>query len=78
VRITDRGPGITADQRDNVFQPFRRTDAPGDGRTGDVTLGLAVAKGFTEAMHGELTVEETPGGGATFVLSLRALRPGRD
>jgi two-component system sensor histidine kinase KdpD len=36
-----------------------------------VGLGLAVAKGFVEAMGGELIVEDTPGGGTTMVASLR-------
>jgi two-component system sensor histidine kinase KdpD len=66
VRVIDQGPGVPAELRQYIFQPFqRRGDAPGG-----LGLGLAIAKGFTEAMNGELTVEETPGGGATFVFSL--------
>ncbi len=34
-------------------------------------LGLAVARGFVEAMGGELTVDDTPGGGVTMVVGLR-------
>jgi len=41
-------------------------------RGNGVGLGLAVAKGFTEAMGGELTLEDTPGGGLTVVLRLAA------
>jgi two-component system, OmpR family, sensor histidine kinase KdpD len=66
VRVIDQGPGVPAELRQYIFQPFqRRGDAPGG-----LGLGLAIARGFTEAMNGELTVEETPGGGATFVFSL--------
>jgi two-component system, OmpR family, sensor histidine kinase KdpD len=66
VRVIDQGPGVPAELRQYIFQPFqRRGDAPGG-----LGLGLAIAKGFTEAMNGELTVEETLGGGATFVFSL--------
>ena len=55
---------------DRVFQPFQRTDDA--RRNGDgVGLGLAIARGFTEAMGGAVTTETTPGGGATFVISLR-------
>ena len=70
VRVVDRGPGIPPADRDRVFLPFQRL---GDGRSGagGVGLGLAVAKGFIEAMHGSLEVEDTPGGGATMVVSLR-------
>jgi two-component system, OmpR family, sensor histidine kinase KdpD len=68
IRVIDQGPGIPAGERDRIFQPFQRR---GDGSTGGLGLGLAIARGFTEAMDGELTVEDTPGGGATFVFSLR-------
>src|SRR6266516_3214172 len=72
LRVVDRGPGIPPDQRERVFQPFQRL---GDQSTGTGTgLGLAVARGFVEAMGGEITVEDTPGGGLTMVVSLEALR----
>jgi len=71
VRIVDRGPGIPETQRDRVFEPFQQL---GDrGGTG-VGLGLAVARGFTRAMGGELTVEDTPGGGTTMVVELAVAR----
>jgi two-component system sensor histidine kinase KdpD len=68
LRVVDRGCGIDMGDRERVFRPFQRLgDIPnGDG----VGLGLAVAKGFVEAMGGELVVEDTPGGGCTMVLSL--------
>jgi two-component system sensor histidine kinase KdpD len=54
-----------------VFAPFQRQDdAPTDGA--GVGLGLAIARGFTEAMGGTVTAEETPGGGATLVVNLAA------
>jgi two-component system, OmpR family, sensor histidine kinase KdpD len=72
VRVIDQGPGVPAELREYIFRPFQRHgDAPGG-----LGLGLAIAKGFTEAMNGELTVEETPGGGATFVFSLPRAAPG--
>jgi two-component system sensor histidine kinase KdpD len=68
VRVVDRGPGIPPAERDRVFLPFQRL---GDRSSGaGVGLGLAVARGFTVAMGGELTVEDTPGGGTTMVVSL--------
>jgi two-component system sensor histidine kinase KdpD len=68
VRVVDRGPGIPVGERDRVFLPFQRL---GDRSSGaGVGLGLAVARGFTVAMGGELTVEDTPGGGTTMVVVL--------
>ncbi|MEU8852028.1 ATP-binding protein [Streptomyces sp. NPDC048564] len=70
VRVVDRGPGVPDEAKSRIFEPFQRYgDAPrGDG----VGLGLAVARGFTEAMGGTLTAEDTPGGGLTMVLTLPA------
>ncbi len=69
-RVVDRGPGIPPADRDAVFQPFQRLGDGGGAATDGVGLGLAVAKGFVEAMGGELSLEDTPGGGLTSVISL--------
>ena len=70
LRIVDRGPGIPQEDRDRVFEPFQRL---GDRSSSDgVGLGLAVARGFVEAMGGELRMEDTPGGGLTMVIGLEA------
>ncbi|MGW1765071.1 ATP-binding protein [Streptomyces sp. NPDC002073] len=70
VRVVDRGPGVPDEAKDRIFEPFQRHgDAP---RGAGVGLGLAVARGFTEAVGGTLTAEDTPGGGLTMVLTLRA------
>ena len=71
IRVVDRGAGIPRDQRERVFHPFQRMDdSPSHGA--GVGLGLAVAHGFTVAMGGELTIDDTPGGGTTMVIELKA------
>jgi two-component system sensor histidine kinase KdpD len=71
IRVVDHGPGIPPADRDRIFQPFQRLD---DRSPGGVGLGLAVARGFVKAMRGRLSAEDTPGGGATFVFELEAVR----
>ncbi|MCX5126949.1 sensor histidine kinase KdpD [Streptomyces sp. NBC_00347] len=68
VRVVDRGPGVPDEAKDRIFEPFQRYgDAPAGAGVG---LGLAVARGFLEAMDGTLTAEDTPGGGLTMVITL--------
>lgn len=67
IRVIDHGPGIKPADRDVVFQPFQRL---GDHGGSGVGLGLAITKGFVEAIGGELAIDDTPGGGATMVVSL--------
>jgi two-component system sensor histidine kinase KdpD len=68
IRVVDRGPGVSDAAKDQIFAPFQRGgDVPrGDG----VGLGLAVARGLTEAMDGSLWAEDTPGGGLTIAVDL--------
>jgi len=68
LRIVDVGPGVRPDQREEIFRPFQRL-GDNNNSTG-VGLGLAVARGFVEAMGGTVAVEDTPGGGLTLVVSL--------
>jgi len=68
LQVIDRGPGIPAEARDRVFQPFQRL---GDTGTG-LGLGLALARGLVEAMGGGVTPTETPGGGLTMVVTFPA------
>ncbi|NJC70007.1 DUF4118 domain-containing protein [Planosporangium thailandense] len=68
LAVIDHGPGIPAADRDRVFAPFQRLDDHStEGRLG---LGLAIARGFTDAMGGRLCPAQTPGGGLTMTIEL--------
>jgi two-component system, OmpR family, sensor histidine kinase KdpD len=71
LRVVDSGPGVSVADADRLFAPFQRL---GDRDHNGLGLGLSVARGFTEAMGGTLTAEDTPGGGLTVVISLPATR----
>lgn len=62
VMVVDHGPGIPAELRGRVFEPYVTTKADGTG------LGLALVRQTVDAHRGTIAVSETPGGGATFTL----------
>jgi two-component system sensor histidine kinase KdpD len=70
LRVVDRGPGLPEEDREQMFVPFQRLGDT-DNTTG-VGLGLALARGLTEAMDGTLSAEDTPGGGLTMTINLPA------
>jgi two-component system sensor histidine kinase KdpD len=75
LRIVDYGRGVAEDERNRVFEPFQRLgDGASSATSTGVGLGLAVARGFVEAMHGKLVLEDTPGGGLTAVIELPKAR----
>lgn len=70
VAVVDHGPGVPAADCERIFEPFQRLGDQ-DSATG-IGLGLAVARGFIEAVGGELRPSETPGGGLTMTVTLPA------
>ncbi|HEX7746580.1 MAG TPA: HAMP domain-containing sensor histidine kinase [Micromonosporaceae bacterium] len=74
VEIADTGPGLSPEQAERVFERFYRADAArtrrvGGGATG-TGLGLAIVAALVRAHHGQVEVDRTPGGGATFRVRL--------
>jgi len=65
--VIDHGPGVPVEQRERIFEPFERFDPHSGLGTG---LGLPVSRRLAAALGGSLTVEETPSGGATFILKI--------
>ncbi len=64
VRVTDSGPGIDAEVRQRIFDPFFSTKEEGSG------LGLSVSYAIAQAHGGDLRVESEVGVGSTFILAL--------
>lgn len=67
VRVADKGVGIPAHVRDQVFEPFVRADGDRSGGTG---LGLAIAKAIVEGHGGRIWIEGAPGGGTAVVFEV--------
>ncbi|MBP5102144.1 sensor histidine kinase, partial [Pseudomonas protegens] len=70
IRVIDHGPGIAADKREAVFEPFFRLEGSRNRNSGGVGLGMTIAREAAERLGGQLILEETPGGGLTAVLRL--------
>ncbi len=66
IGITDRGPGIPAESRDRLFEPFQRGGRSDSGAAGH-GLGLAICRGFVEAMHGSILARCGPAGSGTTI-----------
>jgi two-component system sensor histidine kinase HydH len=64
IDVIDHGPGVPADTRDKVFEPFFTNKTRGTG------LGLAIARRVVELHRGTLTVDDAPGGGARFRIEI--------
>jgi signal transduction histidine kinase len=64
LAVSDTGPGMDAEVRARVFEPFYTTKADGTG------LGLAIVRQAAEAHGGSVEVESRPGAGATFRIRL--------
>jgi two-component system sensor histidine kinase KdpD len=67
ITVADNGPGFPDEALPRIFEKFYRV--PG-AKTGGIGLGLSIVRGFVEAHHGTVTVENRRGGGAQFIIRL--------
>ena len=66
IEVADHGEGIPEQIREKIFQRFWRADTSRARETGGTGLGLSIVASIVEALHGAVSVGDTPGGGATF------------
>jgi len=70
LRIADNGPGLTPTAQAHVFDRFWREDSARNRENGGSGLGLAICRAIVEAHNGRISLESTPGAGATFIINL--------
>jgi signal transduction histidine kinase len=75
ISVRDDGPGIPADRRQVVFEPFVQLDRTLSKPTEGIGLGLAISRDLARGMSGDLTLLENSQGGACFALTLPATVP---
>jgi signal transduction histidine kinase len=74
IAIVDHGPGIPPGEVDRIFERFTQIDQSDTRSKGGTGLGLSIDRSLAEAMHGSVRVEDTEGGGATFIVELPKAR----
>ncbi|MDV6348253.1 PAS domain S-box protein [Nitrosomonas sp. Is35] len=75
IEVQDNGPGIPAEMREHVFERFMQVESSVTRQHGGTGLGLAIVKDFADLLHGKLELEESPGGGALFRITLPRTAP---
>ncbi|MDQ1121464.1 sensor histidine kinase [Microbacterium trichothecenolyticum] len=70
IEIIDHGEGVPEQIREQIFQRFWRADTSRTRETGGSGLGLSIVASIVDLLHGTVEVHDTPGGGATFRVSL--------
>lgn len=75
IAVVDRGPGISEEFRERIFQKFSQADSSDSRQRGGTGLGLAISKAFVERMQGAIGFESEPGKGATFFATFPRFPP---
>ncbi len=70
LSVEDQGPGVPVAERERIFEPFTRLPGVRRDRSEGTGLGLAIARRIVAAHGGSIVVDDGPGGGARFVVSL--------
>lgn len=70
IIVDDDGPGIPPEKRTDIFSPFNRADESRDRKTGGFGIGLAIVKQVIDWHHGNIAIEDSPTGGARFIIIL--------
>lgn len=70
IAIVDYGPGLEAAFEPDAFAPFSRGEASRSRETGGAGLGLSIARSLVRQMGGDVSLEKTPGGGLTVLVTL--------
>ena len=73
IIIEDQGRGVPAEIRDRIFEPFARGGYTDRAAGGGLGLGLAICKRIVEGHRGQIEVDDRPGGGARFVITLPSI-----
>ena len=75
IAVRDTGIGVSPDRHEEIFESFRQADTTTTRRFGGTGLGLTICRNLARAMGGDVRVDSTEGGGATFTLSLPLREP---
>lgn len=74
LTVDDEGPGIPAERRDILLEPFVRLETSRNRRTGGAGLGLAIVRNLVEAHRGSVSIGDAATGGARFTIKLPVFR----
>jgi PAS domain S-box-containing protein len=75
IRVSDSGPGVPGDKRGLIFERFHQLQGDAARKHGGTGLGLSIVKEFVELHRGEIKVEESPLGGASFIVHIPLSAP---
>lgn len=78
VRVSDHGPGVPPEFVPHLFERFTRSESARAGTRRGTGLGLYIVRSLLAANNGDVAYTQTPGGGATFSVSLPKHRPGSE